>query len=330
MKRIIISSKSKYMIVINLFLIFILMTVSVYAWFASNVNNNVNISEIEVQADNNLQLSLDGKTWSGSLNLDSIVKTMKFVEVTGNGEKFYIPKLEQYPNYALVDLESDFTALDDNAVNVSYLKFDVYMRSEDALNVHLSSESYAAPLCGDKDMGDDCLNPANVKLADGAVNFSKDCIVGALRVSYKDASGARKVWITNPEYHLNNTIGTDIYSMTKNGTGYIEGDNTEENGKFKWDIPTKHYYYNADKEIITNDNALTSIESFTDDTKLATLAKNANVLPSDVTPEANYNYGKATFTVWLEGCDTEARQALLGGKFSLSLALDSYTDNPTG
>jgi len=311
------------MIVINLFLIFILMTVSVYAWFASNVNNNVSISEIEVQADNNLQLSLDGKTWSGSLNLDSIVKTMKFVEVTGNGEKFYIPKLEQYPNYALVDLESDFTALDDNAVNVSYLKFDVYMRSEDALNVHLSSESYAAPLCGDKDMGDDCLNPANVKLADGAVNFSKDCIVGALRVSYVDASKNRQIWITNPEYFLNNIMGTDEYSMnSKDSTDYSGSD-------FVWNNPKTHWYYDGNKDLLTS-SALTSIESFTDDTKLATLAKNANVLPDNIQEEANYNYGKATFTVWLEGCDTEARQALLGGKFSLSLALDSYTDKPTG
>ena len=316
MKRINTSSKSKYLIVINLFLIFILMTISVYAWFASNVNNLVNINEIEVQADNNLQLSLDGKNWSGSLSLDSLVNNMKFVEVTGNGDKFYIPKLEQFTNYALVDTGAEF---DDAIANVSYLEFDVYMSSEDALNVHLSPESYATPV-STIDMGESCGNPATVKLADGAENFSKDCIVGALRVSYEDANKNRQIWITNPEYFLNNKMGSDVYSMSKNSDDYSGSD-------FEWSNPNIHYYYDGDKNLQTI-SALTSIESFTANTKLATLTKGANVLPNNIEEESNYNYGKATFKVWIEGCDTEARQALLGGKFSLSLALDSYTDNP--
>ncbi len=323
MKKLNITSKSKFMIVINLFLIFILMTVSVYAWFASNVNNTVDIHEIEVQADNNLELSLDGENWSGSLNLDSLLQDIKFVEVTGNGETFGVPKLDQHTNYALVDTNETF-----GDATGYYLKFDVYMKSKDQLNVHLSPESFAAPV-SEIDTGNDCGNPVTVELADGAVSFSKDCIVGALRVSYEDAGGDRRIWITNPEYHLDNAVGSDKYSMAINGTGYSDGTNAEE-GDYIWNRPTVHYYYENKDTFITDTNALTSLgtvgETMPANTKLCTLSESANVLPEGVTKEAETCYGKATFTVWLEGCDTEARKALLGGKFKLSLVLDSYTN----
>ena len=37
-----------------------------------------------------------------------------------------------------------------------------------------------------------------------------------------------------------------------------------------------------------------------------------------------YYEDTVTFRVWIEGCDTEARRALVNGKFNLTIMLDSF------
>lgn len=319
----------KFIIIINLFLITTLMTVSVYSWFASMVDNRVDAYEIQVESDDALELSFTGEngTWGGTLNLadlklgtssTSVLDSMKFVEVTGNGETFFSPQLIQKNNYAVVNPSGDWP---DAVANVDYLQFTVKMRSKEQLKVYLSSDSNAAP-ASQVVTGENCGNPSTY--ASGANAFSKDLIVGALRVSFENASAVRKIWIPCPQYHLNNNVGASDYTMTTNATINSNATNVKpalvEGQPYYWNNSYQHYFYDADKVLNTQTgNVITTL----DDT-ISSVPSSGNTLLTTLAKNGDYYEGEATFTVWIEGCDTEARRALVDGKFNLSLVFDTF------
>lgn len=317
MKRINIRSNRKLIIIVNLFLIFSLTVVSVYSWFSAHVDNSVNAYDITVQSPNNLEISFDGEAWGNSLNLASLktsdgksnlLDTVKFAEVTGDGESFWIPQLSQQNNYAEVNTDGNWSQA---TVNEDYLKFTVHMRSKDKLNVYLSSSSFVTPVASVL-TGANCDNPSEYSEGDNA--FSKDLIAGAVRVSFLNSADSRYIWIPNPQYHLNNRIGSTEYSMTVNAeaTTYADGIGTLGND-FVWNNPFKHYYYNSEKVVSEYENTLTSLD-VSNSTHLASLTDAAG----------DYYTASVTFCIWIEGCDTEARRALMDGRFNLSLIFDSY------
>lgn len=343
MKKTDVKLRSKSLVIVNLFLIFTLMTVSVYSWFTIQVDNNVDIYEMQVEADNALELSFKPPTdpeatWSNSLNLSqltnedgqSVLDTMKFVEVTGNGSDFFIPELTQLPNYAQVNSNS-VNAWTTPDPNNQYLEFTVYMRSKDPLNVFLSSDSFAAPACGANNViGESCGNPSTY--ASGNKTFSKDCVVGALRVAFNrelDSDNDQKcVWITNPEYHLDNLVGSTEFEMKTDGLTTTYSDGTgEENEAFIWNNPKVHYYYAANKATTVSqlDNVFLLLGSFTSEVKANPSASDKTYIAqlNGTTDENGYYYDDVNFTVWIEGCDTEARRVLVDGKFNLSLIFDT-------
>lgn len=318
----------KLIIIINLFLITALMTVSVYAWFASHVDNRVDAYEITVESDNALELSFDGNSWGGALNLadykdsndESIMKKIKFIEITGDGTEanFQIPQLSQKTNYAMPNTAVDWSPAN---LNQDYLVFTVLMRSKDKMSVYLSSASEANPTSSVL-KGENCGNPSTY--ASGAETFSKDCVVGALRVGFTNQAGAKHVWITNPEFHLNNTVGSEVYTMDTDATNSTYSDGTGvEPGNFIWNQPKVHYFYDKNKVLQRNLDAIyelpdtvTSNPGINSTTHIATL---------DGTPDSNgYYKDSVKFVVWIEGCDTEARRALVDGSFNLSFVFDTY------
>lgn len=351
-------NNKKTIIIINLLLILALMTGSVYSWFAVNVENRVDVYEIEVEADNALELSFTGEanTWSNSLNLsdlknsdgESVLTKLNFGEITGDGTNFQVPTLSQYGNYALVDKTAEWSGANEN---VDYLKFTVHLRSQDPLYVFLSSDSAATPAT-DKYTGAGTERPAACSFATDEEKFSKDCIVGALRVGFDDVDGKdgnlnklNNIWITNPKLHLTNTIGTDDYSMDFNAVSadYQDGPYDEMppnptdifDKNYKWNNPYTHYYYDSSK---TLKNTVADVEVITELPDTVINPYNTDYSPKGIllaklvdgncTYSEGYYTDTVEFTIWLEGCDTEARRALVGGKFKLSLAFDSIAPPP--
>lgn len=326
MKKSEVKSKNKHLIVVNLFLISILMVVGVYAWFASQADNRVDAYDIQVESDNALELSFDQTTWGGTLNLadykidnTNVLDSMKFVEVTGEGTNFQIPQLTQKENYAEVNTSGVWKTA---TANKDYLQFTVYMRSKDKLNVYLGSGSQATPASSVL-TGANCGNPSSYTSGDNA--FSKDCIVGALRVAVKDSTDAQKfIWITNPNFHLDNKIGSSDYSMDTKATSTSYSAGTGAVGNyFVWNNPYEHYYHTTSGPVKYSGTLLTEIPDTQSGIPTATTTQIAQLTGE---PDANgYYTSQATFTVWIEGCDTEARRALVDGKFDLTLAIDSFT-----
>ena len=328
MKQINAKTKSKLIIIVNLFLICTLMTVTVYSWFAANTDNRVDAYEIQVDSKNALELSFDKETWSGSLDLrdyeidnKSVFDTLKLVEITGDGNSFRIPPLNQKDEYAEVNKSGQWN--DVVVPNQDYLDFTVYMRSKEPLNVYLSSDSAATPLNSPDLTGVNCGNPSSYGKDKNA--FSRDCIVGALRVSFLNSAGDRKIWITNPNFHLNNIQGSSKYSMDTEATAgkYSTGVENKDGSPFYWNDPFTHYYYNASHTVTgTQTNVITQLD---DTVNTVPTGANTRVAVLNGTADANgYYTGEVTFRIWIEGCDTEARRALVDGSFSLSLVFDAF------
>lgn len=325
MKKLNFMSNKKFIIIINLFLIVTLMTVSVYAWFASQVDNRVDAYEIIVESDNALELSFDQDTWGGTLNLadykignEFVMNNIKFVEVDSDFSTFRIPQLTQHDNYAEVNTSAQWsTAL----ANKDYLEFTVFMRSKDKMNVYLSSDSFAAPVSTEL-VGGNCGNPSTYAAGENA--FSKDCVVGALRVGFTNNANKNYIWITNPEFHLDNKVGDGQFTMNINAgaTTYTDGTGAVGNN-FRWNDPKKHYYYNASNTVTKFTNTISALpETVTSNPGTGTATHIASLTG---TQDANGYYNDSvTFKVWIAGCDTEARRALVDGKFNLSLVFDTY------
>lgn len=301
----------KLMIVVNIVLICVLMVVAVYAWFASNANNNIKAYDITVETDNNLEVSFDNASWSSGLDLNNyvldgknVMENMKFVNVTSDGiTSFKVPQLTQYANYA--DITTSGT-LNDATANKDYLSFTVYMRSKDKLDVYFGSGSNATPVA-DTVTGTACGNKSDYG------DFSKDCVVGAARLSAVSETTENFVWIPAPQYYLENNKGLNTYTMHTNAT------KNAYTTDFGWSDSFTHYYYNGSVQTLDSAKTITTIPDTLNSKPTSTTTKLASL-----TQNGDYFTGQITFKIWIEGCDTEARRALAGGKFNMNVNLDSF------
>ena len=72
--------------ILILLLMAILLTASTYAWFTANKTVRVSTLNVNVQAQNGLQISADGEKWKSVLDLaditpDTIVNTYQLVQI---------------------------------------------------------------------------------------------------------------------------------------------------------------------------------------------------------------------------------------------------------
>ena len=302
------NSNKKKLIIANTCLLLFLIIGCVFAWFATNYNNQVDVNQVEVVVDNALELSLDNEHWKSNINLASDdatndwFSTIKFTDITGSGDgTFYRPVLTQGDNGATVNTNENFGTPIHNEIDGDYVKLTLYMRSKDPLNVKLGDGSSLEPL--DISLtGSGVTNPSS---GSGTTMFSRDIIVGGMRISAVNGSEHLFTWIPRP----------DIYVDT---TGNIAYENIKLNQTNNANALT-HFYLNGNK--VSTPVALDSTKTLTGDiTKdnekvIATLTGSTN--------EYGYYTDSVDICIWLEGCDNEARRAFVGGKFKLYLNLIS-------
>lgn len=324
------SNRNKKLIIANSLLLILLVAGFAYAWFASNYGSTVDGDDVEVIADSALEISLTGQpgSWKNSINLrsDSGIDwtKLKFRDITGSGDgkSFLRPPLKQYDNNAMVDPSvGEWT---DANVNEDYIKFDLYMRSTDKLDVYLGDGSFVQPLAdqligpySDATVADD-----NHKSSFG--DFSKDLVTGAVRVSAVSpvtTTGHLFTWIPRPNIYLD--LAAD--AALPNGKTYKEllSINAASTGTYTNGSPYVHTYYAAknDTDTTTLPDTKTLTGDIVKDVNFTNATKANYKLTTLSTPSEGYFQEHVTVYIWLEGCDNEARRAFVGGKFKVTLAL---------
>ena len=324
--------KKKKLIFANVFLLLVLAAGATYAWFALNTLANVTVNEVQIAGHGDLEMTTaeaPGDTdWKAYLTLtESNFPDLSMIDVSGAGDGVFCrPKTVDNNGNPGDDATwlnvSDNPALgttlteNHNGANKDYMKIDLKLRAKSktpvtvALKPGSELQTVAPP---DKLTGADIVN----KSAYG--EFSKDCVVGGMRVSAvtknQDNTVDRKfTWIPRPDIKLTvrgETLETRTYTVNTNVTDDPET-TTHNYVTAEGNTPTEH---NLTEKLITGP---ITPETDTEATQFITL--------SDGSKYEGYQYGEVTFYVWLEGCDAEARRALVGGKFRLRLLLDSKDD----
>lgn len=301
------NSKKKKLIIANTCLLLFLIIGCVFAWFATNYNNQVDVNQVEVVVDNALELSLDNKHWKSNINLatdeatNAWFSSIKFTDITGSGNgTFYRPVLTQGDNGASVNTNEAFGTPTFNIADGDYVKLTLHMRSKDPLNVKLGDGSYLKPL-DESLIGSGVTNPSS---GTDSTMFSRDIVVGGMRISAIDNSEHLFTWIPRPDVYVNTTGNITYENILLNQTN---------------DDSLTHFY--LDSNNIYTPVALDSTKTITGDIT----ESNEKILATltGTTDDYGYYTDSVDICIWLEGCDNEARRAFVGGKFKLYLNLIS-------
>ena len=309
---------TKSLVMKNLIVMAVLIIIAltgVISWFTNKTEATADGINVTCEAPKGLKIAVvqhgepapdvnDETQWSeGEITLTKedypFLKEQSIIEITSDGTHFYKPKLTQEDGKAKPDTSGEWDVADKD----SYLSIDVYMKTGDDHVVYLNSGTEISPISTTL-TGENSGNKSD----DG--NFSKDCIVGAVRLStVSDDSKLKNLWIPAPQIHydsvnkkvtLDNTSGDTFkhkyWNVTKNSDG--------KTGRPTGTAPIE---YNG---VITNTNGKFTLGK---NYKFAELTKKQS---SD-----KYATGMTTVNIWVDGEDDEARFAMVGGKFKAKIKL---------
>lgn len=310
---------TKSLVIKNLIVMAVLIIIAltgVISWFTNKTEATADGINVICEAPKGLKIAVvqhgepapdvnDETKWSeGEITLTKedypFLKEQSIIEITSDGTDFYKPKLTQENGKAKPDTSSEWDVADKD----SYLSIDVYMKTGEDHMVYLNSGTEISPnsatLTGEQ---------SGNKSDDG--NFSKDCIVGAVRLSTVNSADSKlkNLWIPAPQIHydsdnkkvtLDNTSGDTFkhkyWKVTKNSDGKI--------GMPQGTTPVEY------EGVITNTN---------NDFKLG---KNYDfAMLTKKQPSDKYASGMTTVNIWVDGEDDEARFAMVGGKFKATIKL---------
>lgn len=312
---------TKSLIMKNLIVMAVLIIIAltgVISWFTNKTEATADGINVTCEAPDGLEIAVvrhganpptdeDFKN-NGTITLTKdkypFLEQLSLEELTSDGRYFYKPKITQSRSGAFVDTSSKepwvnaeeaYTTNFTNESSLSYLSVDVYMRSKGQHTITLSSSTSVTPQDKNRLIGNNILNKSVMG------EFSKDCIVGAVRVSTVVKDKCNILWIPAPNI---------LYSETKSGNG-VRTDLTDgESFEHKyWPVDPSNSQRKGDKTIPA-EHVITNTEGN------YTLGKDKELLTLSEEPdEAGFHTGKVTLNLWIDGEDKEARQAFVGGKF---------------
>lgn len=302
----------------------------VLAWFSNKTSADASGISVECQAPDGIEIAVvekgveptDSDFHENSITLkdQEFLENLSLSEVTSDGINFYRPVLNQLGGKAIPDTSKEWEE-EEAIINKSYLSFDLYIRSKSQQkNIYLLDNSKVSSVAK-------TLTGADSDNKSSLGDFSRDCIVGATRLSivgYKsDKTPDRKLlWIPHPEIKL---YVDDADLVNKVNINEPEGSSTYE-----------HKYWNVTKEngvqvrpesaTVMPDYDVTTSQKINDE---YVLGKKTSIT-SLTTPKdfadidgniSSYYCNHVTVNIWIEGEDDEARLALVNGKFNVNLNL---------
>lgn len=309
----------------NLILLCVLgfsIIVTVFAWFSNKDTATASQVNITVTAGDNLEISLDqgaDKTYHNKLDLNDylgLVKDLQMLDLTSDGKTFIRPALDQVDGLAVINMDREWITPE---AGKEYISFDLFLRSNKAFDVYLEKGSSVVPTVGYNNLvwpdADNKFEMSRNYNGSSYGDFSKDCIIGAARVSFLDAYNTetqdydltRFVWIPNPQIYLD----SDTWTVNTN-----VADNTYGTFIHRYYDTGKTLFTCPEEKTVTSLSAQTGNKPSTEKTQLTTLEQG--------TDDDGYYYSRVKVNVWIDGNDTEARRALDGGMFNINLKVIGF------
>lgn len=310
---------TKSLVMKNLIVMAVLIIIAltgVISWFTSKTEATASGINVKCEAPDGLEVAIvphgsneELKYQTGTIDLtkceslSNLFSNLSFEELTSDGLHFYKPKLNQSGSTVTVDTTDNWSDAEDYAyinhndgTSIPYLSLDIYMRSKNAHTIVLGSDTYIKP-------NSDKLNGADSGNKSELGDFSKDCIVGAVRMSTV-VGNEPKLWIPAPNI---------LYDYDKGTVSTEIKDKNSESFKHKyWKVTDLQPSSDEQvaEDVIVNNNC---------DYKIG---KN-DALNIALSQDNDDKLFKANFTlnIWVDGEDAEARQAMVGGKFTASIKL---------
>lgn len=316
---------TKSLVMKNLIVMAVLIAIAltgVISWFTNKTEATADGINVTCEAPDGLEVAIVPhgsneklKYQTGTIDLtkceslSNLFSNLSFEELTSDGLHFYKPKLNQSGSTVTVDTTDKWSDAEDYAyinhsdsdgTSIPYLSLDIYMRSKNAHTIVLGSDTYIKP-------NSDKLNGADSGNKSELGDFSKDCIVGAVRMSTVVKNEAKlwepKLWIPAPNI---------LYDYDKGTVSTEIKDKNSESFKHKyWKVTDLQPSPDEQvaEDVIVNNNCDYKIGK--NDALNIALSKDDDGLFKE-------NF---TLNIWVDGEDTEARQAMVGGKFTASIKL---------
>lgn len=324
--------KTGRMIAKNLIILVVLVFVAIlamWAWFTDKSSATADDLSVSCKFPDGIEIAIvphsdkeseqmvpgDSDYKEGTITLTGdthkFIKDLSLTEITSDGIDFVKPMLSQKDGVAEPDTSVDWETA---TPNERYLSFDLYIRSKGTPTVYLNKGSKFSTVS-------DVLVGENAGNKSTDTNISRDAIVGATRFSiYEDitnegvtTSTRRILWIPRPDLYFSSLGGA---SLAENVT------------KDKYDGESyKHTYWTPQKvKTVMKDKNVTTSEAVTNsDGKTEYVLNKKTEITSLTTPQSfesgKYYVSKVVCNMWIEGEDTEARLALVKGKFNIDLNL---------
>lgn len=299
----------------NIIVMLVLVAVvlfSSFSWFTQKTEAIADGISMEAKAPDGLEIAIvahgakapeDKDYKEGTISLTSenceFLKELYFSEITGSGlnDQFYKPMLTQANGKATPDVKAEW---DKAEANKHYISFDLYMRSKGVQTVYVQESTSVKPVSEELTWADGVDGSSYNPTTSG--NFSRDCVVGATRLSIVDAKNTSKLlWIPAPNLRLSDDAKT-VSDGLLSGDSYVH----------------KYYVVNEPNKTLTS-----ATNVITNNKGDYTLGQKIQIAELDTKVNNNDEYfvNHVTCHFWIEGEDAEARLALTGGKFRLNLQL---------
>lgn len=278
------------------------------------------------------------------------------LELTGDGvpTNFKYPVLEKHSDNDTIkrpDVNAEWPKKS-LAENVDFIHKTLYFRSTIPVDIYLTNSSYFKGISEIKPNSDAAAKPLvwttppseaekeHYRLVSepdaSGKYYSKDCVVGAVRAAFIDTTteNTKLLWVPRPDIFCN--------INTENNKVAIEGPTEEQNDAYYKSLgplsathaystyvpsPDTHWYYTqgSDGKYVKNElNSTHQIEGGNYIVGTNTLSSIDDASPeygkigttTKANPNDKYYTTQVDLTIWIDGCDAEARKEFVGGKFS--------------
>ena len=287
--------------------------VGAWSWFNNSSNADADSIKMTLSTVESLEVSVNNSEFSTRIDLSDdtdIFDNLNMRDVTGFNNGFLIPKFKNDIGISDPNLSVSW----DNAIpNQDYISLTLVFRTEKQSDIYVASGTKVSTYCENQGAP---LNGTGALNKSSFGDFSRDAIVGALRMNAFDSNDSYKfLWIPRPDVYLETSADHQLYTLHTNlSLSEQRAKGTLIHTCYNTNINKAPLVCDENQNVITSESAFTA--SAYDDASGNSITR----IATTYIREGNYYVSlPVTFNIWLEGCDAEALRALSGGKYEIAL-----------